>query len=71
MDGFIPKNSNSDTLYSKIHIFYTFILKIRRKVFGRTSVGANLRMTSVGRNFKSALAQKKMFFKSAVNFGDG
>ena len=50
--------------------FLHFFFQIRGKVLGRTSVGANLIGTSVGRNFKSILAQKTIFFKSVKNFGD-
>ena len=50
--------------------FFCIFFQIRGKVFGRTSVGANLIRTSVGRNFKGILAQKTIFFKSVRNFGD-
>ena len=56
-DGFLQMNSNLDILYFKIHIFSGFILKIRGKVLGRTSVFENLRRTSEGRNFNLAKDQ--------------
>ena len=64
------KKTQSLTYCTRRQIFFCIFFQIRGKVFGRTSVGANLIRTSVGRNFKGILAQKTIFFKSVRNFGD-